>query len=482
MTKMPGEPHRNLRSRAIINSKEKVNLSSAQQTKPTASKQRPTTTATSISSKSSSVTTTAGSKRLSSSTRVSIVNTSRPQHTSAGHQTNNNKSATSSWASTIAAKQDSHPNSTLNSTNSTNPRISSNQRASIPINTSSIAANGRLSASLLSKPSPVGINKSLVDKISSIESRIKVIEDNCTQESRYIAIEAYNQLKAENKDLRQTFESLKGNFEGIQFVIAELIGLETKFNELEERSNRENTGLKNQISELSSQLVTVKSEIKDLRSEINELHNQQHRSRDEQVLVEKGISIEQQELNSNIVIRGVDLVDSSCDSKPLEVYNSLRNHLGIATNDAFEPVSVKVLQPKKSLGKTIINKTIQVRLRSSTTKRQFLQIRRIKKDILPTNIGLVQNSKKPILITEQLTKENQELLYAARSLRGTHKFKYVWSNNGQILTRPQENSKVLRIKDVNHVNDLRASIELNPLHFKNGRLCTNDAIESHPSN
>lgn len=401
-----------------------------------------------------------------------------------------NDQSTSTKSRISLTKRTSIPTNSSSSSiacqSSVQPRLTATNRTSTTNSSSSTAVNRTSFSSISSKSTPVTSNSLVGEKISAIELRIKEIEDKTVQESRIIAIEAaHNQLKSENEDLQTAISKLKSDLESVQFLLVELIGLETKFNESEERNNSiitENTGLKNQILELTSELFTVKSEVKDLRSEIIVLNNQQQQSRDVLTLVEKGISIEQQELNSNIVIRGVDLVDSSCDSKPLEVYNGIRTHLGISNEADFDPVSVKVLHPKKSLGKTITNKTIQVSLRSSKIKRQFLQIRRIKKDILPNNIGLVQNSKKPILITEELTKENQELLYAARSLRETHKFKYVWSNNGQILVRPQQNSKVIRINDIKHVNELRASIQLEPLHSKNGRLCTNGTIESHPSN
>lgn len=169
------------------------------------------------------------------------------------------------------------------------------------------------------------------------------------------------------------------------------------------------------------------------------------------------------------------------ESEPKKVFEAIRTHLDITNDDIFDPISITVLPSANS--KPTASKTIQVRFRSVVAKRQFLQVRRTKKHISPADLNLVQDSKKAILITEQLTRSNQELLYAARSLRNTHKFKFVWSNNGQILVRQQQGSKVTRITDISQINELRATINLNPLTLpRNGRLPTDANLESPKSN
>lgn len=53
-------------------------------------------------------------------------------------------------------------------------------------------------------------------------------------------------------------------------------------------------------------------------------------------------------------------------------------------------------------------RTLQVKLKSITAKRECLQVRRIKKDNLPKDIGSNQQSQNPLLITEQPTPANQD--------------------------------------------------------------------------
>lgn len=119
-----------------------------------------------------------------------------------------------------------------------------------------------------------------------------------------------------------------------------------------------------------------------------------------------------------------------------------------------KPVSESVLPSTSSRARG----PLQVQLQSVAVKKQFLQVRRTKKDILPADFGIIQKNKRPILITEQLTRQNRELLFKARSLGGGDGYKFVWSSNGQVLASKTPNSKVIRITDIEHVNCLIAEL------------------------
>lgn len=331
-----------------------------------------------------------------------------------------------------------HPTSTPHLPSSTTVQTSLSKRASIPPNTSNSLAN----TAYLTKPA--------VKSRLSIAHSTKPTEEKNNQLS---TIETtVEQLKVDNDQLRLTIDSLKSDLEGVQLVVAVLSDLKIKVRDTEivcKRVSDENTDLKVEISALKAQLVNQSQQ----QSQLSETPQQEI---DEKRIV----STEQQEVNSNIIIRGVELTSDS-DTEPSRIYNSIRSHFGIADDEAFNPLSVNLV-PTSTAKQSSNTRIIQVRLRSSTAKKQFLQIRRRKKDITLTEIGLCQSSKKSILITEQLTRSNQELLYAARSLRETHKFKFVWSSDGQILVRSRQGAKVTRISDIYQVNEFRSQINLPP--------------------
>lgn len=188
---------------------------------------------------------------------------------------------------------------------------------------------------------------------------------------------------------------------------------------------------------------------------------------------------EQEELNTNVVIRGVVATTESTESDLRSIYDGIRSHLNVSDCAELEPVSVTVLS-SNSTNTSNSSRPIRVKLPSVAAKVKFLQIRRTKKDILPSDIGINSTSRRPILISEQLTRGNQELLYKARSLRGQDHYKFVWSSNGQILVRQKANSKVIRILDSEHVNRLRAELNLEPL-LEDGRFYASTSVNNRTS-
>lgn len=295
-------------------------------------------------------------------------------------------------------------------------------------------------------------------------------------------------------EIEEWYIQLKSDNESLQITTALLSNLEVNFAETEEhcrilkvenQSLRESiNNLRNEVSDLKQTQNSPTSELQELnqlKQEVSELKYQLQSFKETQTLVEKGVSIDQQELNSNIIIRGIDLTDNVNQTDLTDAYNKIRLNLGISAVDDFAPVSISILQPKTtkinstaSGSKPSTSRTIKVQLRSILAKRQLLQIKRTRKSINPSDIGINQKSKKSILIAEQLTAQNQELLYNARSLRTACNVKFVWSNNGQILLRQRPGAKVIRIRDNSHINQLKA--EFSTQSNENGRLLTSENI------
>lgn len=249
-------------------------------------------------------------------------------------------------------------------------------------------------------------------------------------------------------------------------MLLELIGLESKL----EQTTQSNDRLAAENTELKAELLLLKSEVSSLRDQL-------HSAKSHEALPDTGISTEQEIINSNIIIRGIDLDQQASQDNLLGKFDAIRSHLGISEISDFEAVDIDIVRPKSSTDKdtALRHKTIRVKFRSVDHKRRFLQIRRSKKSIFASEIGIQQSSKKPILIVEQLTKQNQELLYKARSLRTSADFKFVWSNNGQILVRHRQGSKVIRIKDTNHIDQLCSQFSVS--HLKDGNVHSDIAVE-----
>lgn len=240
-----------------------------------------------------------------------------------------------------------------------------------------------------------------------------------------------------------------------------LATLESSYNQL----NTENSELRQTVNHLQSEIVQLKDQGERFRTSVTSSEN--------------CISLDQQAVNSNIVIRGVDVKADTPEPELQAVYEGIRSYLGISNVADLTPVSVKVLSNPSNVTST--TRPIQVQFTSVAAKRNFLQVRRIKKDIFPSDIGISQIHRRPVLISEQLTRHNQELLFQARSLREQNHYKFAWSNNGQILVRHRPNSKVIRIIDKAQINILRSELNLEPL-ADNGRLRTPIAFQPATNN
>lgn len=281
---------------------------------------------------------------------------------------------------------------------STNKRVTRSQQLSIK-NAQTSASKARLSTS--SKPSTPTVQKLTTEqRINAIEARYKSLETSC------------NQLISENAEFKRIIENLQ------------------------------------------SELTETKRQSEQLRLELDELKNEESSDL-------KKVSRSQEELNSNIIIRGAEVNENTPESELLAVYEGIRNYLDISGASEFDPVSVSLIPRRAATGtpSSETNKSssrpIQVKLASSQSKKKFLQVRRIKKDIFPADIGIINSTRRPILISEHLTRSNQELLFQARGLRGHNGFKFVWSSDGQILVRHKPNTKVIRIIDVSQIQQLK---------------------------
>lgn len=182
----------------------------------------------------------------------------------------------------------------------------------------------------------------MIDKISSIESRLKTIEDKTNQESRFASIETtFTQLRSENTELQLTIQRLKSDIESLQFVTVQLCTLDVKLKESEDCCSC----LIVQNKDLKSNVSGLRKEVSDLRSDVKLLNS--HKETRE-LASANGISLEQQVINSNVVVRGIEVSEDSNQSELLDIYKKISTHLGVSDTNELAAVSAKVLSTKRS--------------------------------------------------------------------------------------------------------------------------------------
>ncbi|KAK9889717.1 hypothetical protein WA026_007099, partial [Henosepilachna vigintioctopunctata] len=136
----------------------------------------------------------------------------------------------------------------------------------------------------------------------------------------------------------------------------------------------------------------------------------------------------------NIIISGV--IDKN------EIVKVLEN-LGI--NDAG--IKVKQIPTDKPI------KPFVVTFSSEETKRNALQNRKSRGNLNSANMNL-GGTERNIYLSEDLPKTIQELLRKAKEL-GESGYKYVWLKEGKVFCRKADFAKVLRIKNIQQVEELQ---------------------------
>lgn len=152
-------------------------------------------------------------------------------------------------------------------------------------------------------------------------------------------------------------------------------------------------------------------------------------------VIKKQLNVkEQQQLNNNIIIQGVPYKENE---KVEETIRKITNILGVVNN------AEKCFRLGSGNGSKLA--PIKVVFKNSEDKEKWMLAKKNKN--LNTAIFEQSNPPKPIYLNHDLTKRNFELFMAAKKFKNDNDYKYLWINNGKILMRKSDDSKILLIGD-----------------------------------
>lgn len=117
--------------------------------------------------------------------------------------------------------------------------------------------------------------------------------------------------------------------------------LEAKINALESRLN----AIETSFNQVLTENAELRLNIENLQSDFSQLKDQKNRLRSSNASSVSSISLEQQDLNATIVIRGVDVKDSIPAAELTAIYEGIRSHLGISDVAELAPISVSLISP-----------------------------------------------------------------------------------------------------------------------------------------
>ncbi|KAG8250989.1 hypothetical protein J6590_090353 [Homalodisca vitripennis] len=97
---------------------------------------------------------------------------------------------------------------------------------------------------------------------------------------------------------------------------------------------------------------------------------------------------------------------------------------------------------------------IVVKFTRRTVKEEFLQKRRVKRNLNTSDIDFPSPAS-VIYINESLTPTRRRIFNEVRSIKKEKGFTFIWIRNGEILVRPSEGDKVSAVSNWNDVEKLR---------------------------
>lgn len=182
------------------------------------------------------------------------------------------------------------------------------------------------------------------------------------------------------------------------------------------------------IEDKIAELEQCKSELRDLKTELKGIHS--------------ALSInEQQRFLKDIEITGV--TEHPNENLP-HTAATLASALGVKL-DPRDLDDIRRVGPKggKS-GKDDRPRPVIITFTRREARDQILRAAKARRGLTTDKIEIPGNSRK-IFINEHLTKENRILFSKARTASSNLKFKYVWTNNGNIFLRRSDTSSILRV-------------------------------------
>lgn len=159
-------------------------------------------------------------------------------------------------------------------------------------------------------------------------------------------------------------------------------------------------------------------------------------------------NIQQQAIRNNVVVFGIPNVSHQ---QLKTTFDKIIDVLKIKPED----VQIDDLYQKK----TQTNQApVFFKFNNFKNKLDFMQTVKVetanKNKIFAHDIGFPNNNNK-IAFMDQLTDSNRHLLREAQSLR-SHGYKYIWTKNGKIFTRQNDNDDIIIIKTLTCIESLKS--------------------------
>lgn len=232
--------------------------------------------------------------------------------------------------------------------------------------------------------------------------------------------------------------------EKLDLILAEVQGTKKDIKRLTDTQEKQFADFNRMFSEIKKDNSKIKATVIDLVKENKTLTN---------TIVELSSdvnSLKQQNLRNNLIVAGVPYKKGE---NLKEIFVKLSKTLNVEVTEGN-------FQIRRFAAKSdSISGNILVELDQYTVKKELLR-RRKTKNILCSELGFGGESS--VVLFNQLTHDNLEILAEAKKLKSECNFKFVWFQNNQILARKTEKAKIFTLNSKSDVIRLIVSSKSEP--------------------
>lgn len=202
---------------------------------------------------------------------------------------------------------------------------------------------------------------------------------------------------------------------------------------------------KSLLEDQRQQLLTCLNQQQELQGRVVKLE------KENVTLKQKMNDLEQYGRKNSIEIHGVPYPKkTSMGLQPKENIIEVVHRIGIAIGFKFEPYTIDACHRLRSAkGKAGTNPEkppgIILKFTRRMDKEEFLRIKKTRPQLSTRHVKGYEHVDQPIYIGDSLTQYNRFLLSKAKAFAKNENMKYTWFNNGKILMRKNEGSRVFVI-------------------------------------
>lgn len=224
-------------------------------------------------------------------------------------------------------------------------------------------------------------------------------------------------LESDQMDIKTVYSM----FKDLQKDIAELKQEVSTYKDIAQKLSHENICLRNENDILKSKINNVEYNVE---------------------------SFKQQNINSNVLLCGLPQTEN-------EDLSTICTSLAAALEVEFQLNDVEDVY-RKHISGTIssgLPAPIVIKFKNNKIKTAVMAAKKTHKincDALGNNF-----EKRPLYISEQLTRHKQYIYKCARDKKRENIIKYAWSRNGEIFVRKTESSPIIKIKHQHDLDELQ---------------------------